>query len=516
MSSAYFPIISFVENSFQTLDNRPFNLKFFPTAKSRADEGGFTAIDSEAKLTQREVGTFLDYNLAISIMRNATEDEINDVFGRINTYGHRLSDQERRQAGVENDFSDMVRDVACIIRGDASAAELPLKSMPSISIDLPMSKHGYEVHAEEVFWVEQGILRSTDLRDSMDEQCIADIAGCIIKGELIERSKDSLDEVYEKGSNLSEQILSALEVYGRNKFTDEFKYCIEVVLTICNADEKEKLRDIIFKKRTTNAFPSVFAIIFIAIHELIVRGGKKLADPVSAKAAIRNIVERIETGRQATSVEERRRNINTVKGQLDSCFETADISAIYQNHTTSDIEALVRRSEIEVSNYELKQGMLPLSGNRKPDPKLIEKVINTICAIANNGNGETGKIVLGVANKIADKKKIQEIDGIEGKKVGRRWVVGIEREARAMKLTVEAYFSKWKQVIQSSALSPALRDSVLSNLDYNSFYGLGVIVITIPPQSDLSYVGDSVYWRNVDSTELADTPRKIAMLAQRF
>ncbi len=78
-------------------------------------------------------------------MRNATDDEVNDVFGRINTYGHRLSDQERRQAGVENEFSQMVRLIACGVRGDASADILPLKSMPSISIDLPMVKHGYEV-----------------------------------------------------------------------------------------------------------------------------------------------------------------------------------------------------------------------------------------------------------------------------------------------------------------------------------------------------------------------------------
>lgn len=28
-------------------------------------------------------------------MRNAKEDDITDVFSRINTYGHRLSDQER-------------------------------------------------------------------------------------------------------------------------------------------------------------------------------------------------------------------------------------------------------------------------------------------------------------------------------------------------------------------------------------------------------------------------------------
>jgi hypothetical protein len=150
-------IVSFIETSFPDLDQRYFDLQHFPTAKSRADEGRFNPIDSEELLSQREVSTLLDYTLALSVMRKATEAEINDVFDRINTYGHRLSDQERRQAGVQNDFSNMVRTIACTLRGDVSADVLPLNLMPSISIDLPMTKHGYEVRAEEVFWVNQGI-----------------------------------------------------------------------------------------------------------------------------------------------------------------------------------------------------------------------------------------------------------------------------------------------------------------------------------------------------------------------
>ena len=97
-------IMSFIETRYTSIDGSLFNLQFFPTAQTRADEGGFTPNEAEEKLSQREVGTILDYTLALSIMRNASEGEINDVFDRINSYGHRLSDQERRQAGVENNF----------------------------------------------------------------------------------------------------------------------------------------------------------------------------------------------------------------------------------------------------------------------------------------------------------------------------------------------------------------------------------------------------------------------------
>lgn len=451
-------------------------------------------------------------------MRNASEAEVNDVFDRINTYGHRLSDQERRQAGVQNEFSTMVRELACKLRGDVSAEVLPLYLMPSISIDLPKAKHGYEVQADEVFWVRQGVLLSTDLRDSMDEQCIADIAGCIIGGSLIERSKDALDDIYIQDSSEAERVLSALGVYGSSKFSDEFKYCVSEILKVCASDKPEKLRDIIFAKRTTNAFPSVFAVIAIAFHELIIKESKKIADYAGVKKALNNLSQRIDTSRKATSADERRKNVDTVKGLIGAYFVEADgqKSLIYGNHTAIDVESLIRRSEIELANYELKQGLLLLSEKGGVDPAIIEKIVKTICAIANNGPKSVGKILIGVCDTEKDATRVKEIDHVEPKKVGSRFIVGVTREASRLNYSLEKYFSLWKDGIRKSALSPSLRDSVLSNIDFNNFYGLGVIVITIPAQSELSFVGNEVYWRNADTTERVDNPKKIAELVKRF
>lgn len=512
-------IVSFIETAFPTLDGKLFNLGFFPTAKSRADEGKFVPSTSDQYLSQKEVSTLLDYVLALSVMRNATEAEINDVFGRINTYGHRLSDQERRQAGVQNEFSDMVRNIACTLRGDVSTDVLPLRSMPSISIDLPKTKHGYTVKADEVFWVTQGILRSTDLRDSMDEQCIADIAVCIVNGQIIERSKDELDDVYTPGGELSERVLTALEVYGAEKFSEEFKYCVDEILKVCREESGENghLRNLLFKKQTTNAFPSVFATLLIAFHELIVKESKGITDYAGVRKGIAYLNTRIETSRKATSPEERRKNIDVVKGLVANFFvETENKAAIYGSHATTDIEAIIRRSEIELADYELKQGYLSLSDQRTADSATIDKVIKTICAIANNGPNRVGKIIIGVTDKEADADKIAQLDKLTPKKVGKRFVVGVSREARLLKTSVEDYFSKWKAAIKASGLSPHLRDSVLSSMDFNDFYGLGIIIMTIPAQKELSFVGEQIYFRESDATTLASAPKQIAALARRF
>lgn len=513
-------IMSFIENGFCTEDDKKyFDLQYFPTAKSRADEGSFNP-NSKAKsyLSQKEVSVILDYNLAFSVMRNATETEVNDVFDRINTYGRRLSDQERRQAGVQNDFSNMVRKIGSILREDQTETDiLTLEEMPSISIDLQKTKQGYTVQANNVFWVKQGILNSTDLRDSMDEQCIADIAACIVGKRMIERSKDALDKIYEQGSNESERILAALKVYGIKRFTDEFKYCVDQIIRIGNEQKSEKLRDIVFENNKTNSCQSVFAILMIALHELIVKESKEITDYSGIRKAISNLATRIGTTRRARKAEERRKNVNQVKGLIGGFFiEKENQTQIYDNPSIIEIESMLTRSEIELPNYELKQGLLSLSHQRNVDNKLIEKVIKTICAIANNGPDKTGKVIIGVTDKKADADRIKKLDNIECIEIGKRFVAGVNREAKVLGISEEDYFSKWKNAIKNSDLSPSLRDSVLSNLDFNSFYGLGVILIKILPQKELSYVGEEVYWRNGDGTELANNAKQIAMLAKRF
>lgn len=113
-------IVSFIEVAFPVMGGEYFALEHYPTAKARSDSGVFAPPTEAPLLSAAQVSTILDYTVALSVMRNASDAEVNDVFGRINTYGHRLSDQERRQAGVSDAFSDLVRNLACGVRGDAS------------------------------------------------------------------------------------------------------------------------------------------------------------------------------------------------------------------------------------------------------------------------------------------------------------------------------------------------------------------------------------------------------------
>lgn len=433
-------IVSFIEHAYPTIDGSYFDIQEFASAKRYVEF--FDAMEGVKTISPKEVSTILDYSLPMSIMRNATEKEITDVFDRINTYGHRLSDQERRQAGVETEFSKFVRELSCEIRGDVSKQTLELFDMPSISIDLPKSKYGYSVQAENVFWVDEGILRSTDLRDSLDEQCVADIAACIVSGVPIDRSKDALDQIYDSESEESKAIEAALGVYGKERIASEFKFCIEEIKKVCETSD-QKLRTIIFSQKNTNAFPSVFAVILLSFHEIFVKRNKKIADYSGINKSMVNIVDRLNTGRKATSPKERQENVDVVVGMIERHFVDAKgdeiKKIIYNDHSVVDIENIIRRSIIELPNYELKQGFVRLNGKRDTDPAVFDQVIHTICAIANIGPESTGKVIIGVSDKEIDTKRIVELDKIKPREIGGRSIVGVFREATALKISREDY-----------------------------------------------------------------------------
>ncbi|EMD1658657.1 DUF262 domain-containing protein [Pluralibacter gergoviae] len=513
-------IMSFIETGYESLEGKRFNLDAFPTAKNRANEGKFAAVNTDNVLSQRDVTQLLDYSLAMSIMRNATEHEINDVFDRINTYEHRLSDQERRQAGIQNKFSNMVREIACSLRGDVSDDILLLEQMPSISVDLPLTKHGYQIQSEDVFWVKHGILRSTDLRDSMDEQCIADITACIVGGRLINRSKDALDLIYNNEEDEYNRISSAINVYGEEKFTEEFKFCIQEIIKVCNSDGNVKLRDLIFTKRTTNAFPAIFAVLFIAFHELLIKENKKINNYKGVRDNLNNVVTRLDTKRSATSEKERRKNINSIIGLIkDNFIDNTDNSHIYNSHNTIDIEDILRRSEIELANYELKQGLLTLGGKRGTERGIHEKIFTTICAIANigkgNKNGIIGKLLIGVTDKTEDALRVKALDNIDAHVVGLRSVVGVKREAEKLNISMEEYYRRFCDKLKQSNLSEPLKSQVIGLIDYNDFYGYGVIVITIPVMTSYSSYNGDIYYRSADNTKKA-TVIEAADIATRF
>lgn len=277
-----------------------------------------------------------------------------------------------------------------------------------------------------------------------------------------------------------------------------------------------KLKALFFSQPTNNAFPALFATVVIAIHQALIGQEKKIANYEGVKGVLTKLNTRIDTGRGSTTVVERQKNVDAVKGLLQGHLADSDLKHVYSNHSVAEIDAMIRRSEIELPEYELKQGLLSLSGTRSSDAGVLHKVVKTVCAIANNGKNRGGSLVVGVTDKAADAARIAELDSITPRKVGSRQVVGVRREAKILGESTEDYYTRWKNAIRNSDLSSPLKEDVLSSMSYHDYFGFGLILIGVPGQSAVSYVGDDIFVRSGDDTVQASDAKSIAAVVQRF
>ena len=240
-------IFSFIENHYPVND-KYFDVNEFTRAKQLSDEGVFSvAEEDKPRLDERECANILDYQLAVTTFSAFGDEEVTEVFGRINSRGRQLSDQERRQAGVINIFGELARKNSAEIRGDASKEILLLSQMPEISIETSRTKQHYGLRAEDMFWYKQGILTATQLRSSEDEEMVADILSSIILNRPFKRSKDRFDQLYDENSDLYREIEDALFAYPPNKLYEEVKQTFSVLREIVEEydDRSNALRSIV-------------------------------------------------------------------------------------------------------------------------------------------------------------------------------------------------------------------------------------------------------------------------------
>ncbi|MBO2646339.1 GmrSD restriction endonuclease domain-containing protein [Shewanella algae] len=507
-------IFAFIENHFP-IEGRYFDTDEFSRAKQLAAEGVFSAANKGTNvfLTPSEVADFLDYQLAVTVFPAGGEDKTTDVFGRINSGGRQLSLQERRQAGMVDDFSMLVRKLASEIRGDTSREILPLSEMPEISIDSVRADLGYELKAEEIFWCKQGIMWTRQLRESEDEEIIADICASLAIGQPIARSKELLDSYYDPSTNEYEQLRRSLSTYGVDRLYEEVKVTLSVLRGIIDeySSENNALRSVI-NPGSTNPIKTAFYTLFMAMHQLVIVEELSPDSSINIMAALKNLQSDIKTTAKYSKTEDRVRNIDKTKGLISRHFVKKDPPMLRHGAGLAlDLENSLRRSRVETGRYECKQGFVDLSPNRSEDKNLPNKILETICGIANLGPDADGFIFIGVADKKSDADRIKDLDGIDCVTVGSRYVVGIEREFQYLKCDHESYVDRILSFIRNSDLSDTLKHQVLTQVDYVDYRGISVIRIRIPAQKEISFLGDVAYTRENSSTVEANGKKLLAI-----
>lgn len=510
-------VLTFIETAFD-LSEKYFDLSEFTRAKQAAEAGLFEPVGEDTpKLDAKTCADILDYQFAVTVYPAESEEDVTEVFGRINAGGRQLSNQERRQAGVTTRFADAVRSLACELRGDVSDSVLDLAQMPEISINMRRTALGYGIEAEQTIWCKQGILSPRQLRDSDDEDLLADIAASILLREPIARSKELLDELYDTSGDKCQQLDVALTAYTRERLATHLKGVFSILQQIVEHFDPDTnaLRRCVSGSAPTS-IKTPFYTIFMALYELIVLEEKSPSDSEAIMSALDGLAPKLATARHYTTTDDRRKNIGMTKGLIERYFvrkEPPDLG--HGPGLRIDFENSLRRSKIETPRYEFKQGMLRLDETRDPDPELPTALAETMCAIANLGPTSRGFLHIGVADKPEDAQRVKNVDGIEPKEVSGRYVVGLDREAELRGVRLDEYIQWIAAQVEATELSAPLKNDVLGKFDTIEYEGLSVLRIEIPPQVTVSFVGQNCFTREGSSTVEVTGP-KLIDVANRF
>lgn len=479
-------VFGFIENEY-AVNGCFFDLNTMAETKALLDTG---------KLQQREPVLSRDacvqiaaYTIPLSIYEFSGDGDVDEIFRRINSGGRKLSRQELRIAGSTGHFAQAVRLIAAKVRGDVSASdELPLNEMKKISItnrDLP-----YGIDVDEVFWIKQGVLTKEQVRESRDEEIIADVLAFMLLQPKPPSRSEILDDFFgysegEGSQQRHEQIELATQKITTEVVTADFQRVLDQLKITLNRAGRT-LGQLLLGEQPPRA-PRYFQVIFLALHKLIVVENQEVIDQDQLIKLLDGSGTKIqvpEGGRWGA--EDRINLVNGAAGMYGAAFGPAQSYDPAQVRWITQMENIMTQSYTEQAAYDFKQGFLRLDGNHTFDDESFNKILKTLAGIANIRKGVRGYVLVGVADTNADAQRVTKLYGVDAKPFERFFITGVEHEAKALGRSLDDLFMELTTRIKCSALSEPLRDYVARNVKSVRYYDKTVFVFEAHAQDEPS------------------------------
>lgn len=489
-------IFGYIENEYD-VDGKYFDLNAMAETKALLDAGKLK--QGEPLLERDACVRIASYTVPLSIYEFSGDGDVDEVFRRINSGGRKLSRQELRIAGSTGQFAQTVRMIATKIRGDVSASdELPLNEMKKISItnrDLP-----YGINVDEVFWIKQGVLTKEQVRESRDEEIVADILAFMLLDDKPPSRSEFLDDFFgysdgEAQQQRHSQIELALQKYTSEIAASDFQRVLDQIKITLNRSGRT-LGQLLFGAAPARA-PRYFQVVFLAMHRLIVAQNQEVADQDRLIELIEGSGEGIdvpEGGRWGAA--DRENTVNSASGRYGPAFGPAKGYDPAQVRWITQMENILTQSYTEQAAYDFKQGFLRLDGKHAFDEDSFEKILKTLAGIANIRKGVRGYVLVGVADTEADAHRVTQLYGVDMRPFERFFITGMEHEAEALGKTLDVLFMELTTRIKNSALSEPLKDYVARNVKAVRYYDKTVFIFEAQAQEEPSNYGNTFFIRH--------------------
>lgn len=502
-------IVSFISNKF-SVHGEYFNLETIAVTKALADNGKLT--QKQPIMARDTCVRIASYLLPLSIYEFSDEKAVDTVFRRINSGGRQLSRQELRAAGSVDSFATVVRRVAAKVRGDDSYSDLlRLNDMQEISITNKELEYGIDV--DGIFWVEHGILSRDNVRQSRDEELVADLIAYMVSDDPISSRTEFLDDFYgmtedKAGQSRFAEIDGAVKKRSPALVIADFQRTLDQVkLTLEHAGQT--FVQLLFKKPISPS-PRYFQVIFLAFYELVVKQNKEVRDRAQLIACLKESGDQIviqEGGRWGG--ENRQKAVEGAVGFIQKAFQASTATDPATVHWVTQLENLLSQSYTEQAAYDFKQGFIELNGKNKFDEDSFRKILKTSVAISNIGKGHKGYILIGIAESQATAARIEDIFKITCRTHDRFKISGVEHEALALGKSLDHFFQLVVEKIKAAPISEPLRSYILSHIKSVRYYDKTVYVLEVIGQATPSLYDGKYYERvgaNIREVEAENFP----------
>ncbi|MCA2127021.1 DUF262 domain-containing protein [Enterobacter hormaechei] len=510
-------IMSFIEQRF-TLNGQYFDLDSIALTKELKDNGTLT--QKNPVLSRESSATIARYRFAISEY-SSTDANIDEVFRRINSNGKILSKQELRSAGTVSNFSELVRSISTAIRGDTSHSDIMnLKQMHKISISNDRLEYG--VNIDNHFYIKHHILTRRSIRDSADEELIANILAYISLEEKPTSGSTSLDTFYGQGNSshaqgLRQQLEAYIQTNNANSLKQNFIAVYELITTLYDGKNETFRSHILGDENSSQECPRYYQAVFLAIYDLIFNKNMQLSDKDGLFEQLKNtgnsVIIVTDGGRWAASTREK--SVNDLIAMITRYFQPAPQR--YVNHAwITEIRNLLTNSRTEQPSYDFKQGFFNLSGDHNFDDGCLKGILQTCVAINNIGKSAKGYILVGIAETKATAERIQQLYGVSPIEFNGFYINGIDHEAMISSGSIDDYFMLIKQKIQEYNFTETLKQQLLKNIEFCSYSGLHILKIEIQSTGEICDFENQFYIRQGSSTEPLTDAQQISALFKTY
>lgn len=444
-------------------------------------------MNNDERLKKHEKDSILPKDLCLEFCRyqlpaiitgqdNATVDMI---FSRINSTGRKISSQDLRQSMAVGEFPDLVYRIASNVRLDHTYDDhICLCDIPKISIGY--KQYGYGIDLNSVFWRRHDLIDSQHIKESKDEEIIETLLAIVLLGNF-KKSKDKLDQLYQKGTKLNSQVENKVLEFGKDVLENKFRKVFDTIDMIFNAVNSD-FSSFLFHNKRINNKDECFKILFLAVYRLLSEGFV-----ISDYKIVANSIK------SAYSI----LSPFTIRGKIDYKKANEAVNNLYillkpaflkkmpkkLDKLEEDIDRRLSYSKIEMQMTEFKIGISDF-GSDSINYDCIHKIAKTLVAMANTDNAmdKTGYVLIG----IADSKEAYDNWYTKFKEqsivINQHYVPGITCEARKLfsktdTASSDRYTRVLRKAINAEPINQKLKDYVLGNFDLFDYHEVELVIL---------------------------------------